>query len=146
MGASGDGTGYRRVGDTGGVDRAGAALVMSDKTHTGGGAAIEGDVGTGGGDMVGRDKHQARTDHRVEQLAANVTFQSQDTAVLWQEIRRVNERVGDVRFLLDDLPNRVARLEVQVQPIQVPIPVPIIHPLVWAVITIVAFGVGAYLL
>lgn len=141
MGSGGDGAGYCRVDDSGCVDWTRIALV-SDEISTGGGAAAH---------DVQAQRDVTMRDRLHDQRGGSVTFQSQDNAILWQAIIELGNSISSVREKLDDLPNRVAKLEVQFQP--VPMPLPIIYPPLWAVLSltfvivvIAAFFVGAYLL
>jgi len=97
---------------------------MGDEIQTGGGAAM-GDAHTR--DFTARDSSQQHT-------GSSVTFQNPDSAELWRAIitvsnqlselqARLNDKINDVAFKLDDLPNRVNKLEVKVDPVPVPIPV-----------------------
>lgn len=134
-----------------------------DETKTEGGAAVGGDVGVGG-DFAGRDAYDQRTEQRLydqradnrvydqrrdqrqyeqrdDQRGGNVTLQmpplqSQDSIALWQEIQRIVQKIYDVDFKLDDLPRRVSKLEVQIQPV----PVPIVYVPPWLAILLIALG------
>lgn len=91
-----------------------------------------------GGNITGRD--DAR--HQV----GSVTFQSNDNAILWNAIISLGDKIGEVREKLDDLPNRVAKLEVARLEIKVdPLPVVIYPPLwVWIAAVVVAALIGAF--
>lgn len=136
---------------------------MADETKTGGGAAIEGDAQVGG-DFTGHDTFDQRTEQRQydqradnrmydqrrdqrryeqwdDQRGGNVTLQmpplqSPDSVALWQEIQRVGQKIYDVDFKLDDLPKRVGKLEVQIQPV----PLPVTYIPTWLAILLIAMG------
>lgn len=137
---------------------------MADETKTGGGAAIEGDANVGG-NMTGRDasydqrteqrQYDQRTDNRLydqrrdqrqyeqrdDQRGGSVTLQmpplqNPDSVALWQEIQKVGQKIYDVDFKLDDLPGRVGRLEVQIQPV----PLPVTYIPTWLAILLIALG------
>ena len=144
------------------------------KIDTSGGAAIGGNVDTAGGAVIGRDdqkqfnqrtgqrqcdqrqdnrQHDQRTnqrnyEQRDDSRGGNVTFQNADNAVLWQELRMVNEKISEVRFLLDDIPNRVRILEVKIDPLPVTVPIPVVYPPTWLIIILVIIiaVIGAFFL
>lgn len=128
-------------------------------TNTGGAAAVQGDVHTGGGNMTGHDSVR----YAPNTTTGNVTFGNQDNAILMNAIitmgNQVNERINavgndlnnkinTVDVKLDDLPARVGKLEVKVEPVPVPIPLTIplavaFPPTFWAMIAIITFGLLA---
>lgn len=91
---------------------------MVDETSAGG-AAIDGNVSSGGGNVTGRDD---RRDPR-QRSDQNITFTSQDNLTLYltlqdmrADIRQNNAYISDVNVRLDDLPNRVSKLEIVLKP------------------------------
>lgn len=106
---------------------------MMSETNTSGGASVTGNVDTGS--FTGRDSRQ-----QSDQRGGSVHFQSQDNAILWQAIIELGDKISSVREKLDDLPNRVAKLEVQFQPVPVPLPVIYLPP--WLVILLIMLFVA----
>ena len=120
--------------------------------NTQGGAAVQGDVAAH--DLTMRDRYDQRAS------GSSVTFQNPDSAELWRAIlslgaqmcemqSRLSDRISGVDFKLDDLPNRVNKLEVKVDPL--PIPVPVMIPILLSVWISIGFGlfialllIGAY--
>lgn len=129
---------------------------------------------TGGGDFTGRDvrtmidaRHDARQEEqredrrqyekrtdlrsyeeRDDRRGGNVTFQSQDSAEIWKELRAVTKEIESVRFLLDNLPKRVEDLEAVrvkvVEPVPLALQIPV-APSPWMMIAIagaIAFFAG----
>lgn len=78
------------------------------QTDTAGGAATQGNVVSDR--FTGRDDLRNYQDHR----SGNVTFQNPDNAVLLTAIFATNDRVAAVDSKLDNLPDRVAKLEVRI--------------------------------
>lgn len=154
------------------VDAAKQAAVGegNTQTDTGGGAAFGQDV-TAGGNVTGRDSQtqiDARSDQRREEQredrrqyerrtdlrtyeerddrrGGNVTFQSQDSAEIWKELRAVTKEIESVRFLLDNLPKRVEDLEAVRVKVVEPVPLALQMPtlqsqwLTWGAIAAIAF-------
>lgn len=73
-----------------------------NETQTGGGAAVRGNVDTGG-DFAGRDR-----------MASNIHFSSQDNARIWEQLIALGDKISQVNIRLDDLPDRVKILEVRI--------------------------------
>lgn len=107
-------------------------------TDTGGGAAVQGNVETGGGHVIGRDDMRYSPSGNI----SGVTFTNQDNAMLWNALIALSEKVNVVDVKLDDLPNRVGKLEVKVDPASVPIALTF-PPTFWAMMAIIAFGLLA---
>lgn len=83
---------------------------MSDKISTEGGAAVQGDAHTGGGNLTGRDDRR----HYEQRSGASVTFQGDyGDAAIWREIVGLGKDISAVNIRLDDLPDRVKVLEVR---------------------------------
>lgn len=94
------------------------------RVNTGGGAATN--EARVAGDFTGRDARQ------------HVTFQSTDNAIIWNAIIDLGNSISSVREKLDDLPNRVAKLEVQFQPL--PIPLPVTYVPTWIIAMLIVLG------
>lgn len=111
-------------------------------TDTGGGAAVQGGVTTGGGHVTGRDDVR----YAPNATTGNITFGNQDNAILMNAIitmgDRLNTRINAIDVKLDDLPGRVGKLELKVDPKSVPITLAF-PPTFWAMIVIIAFGLLA---
>jgi hypothetical protein len=113
---------------------------MMDETNTQGGAAVQGDA-RAERDLTMRDRYEQQH---------SVTFQNPDSAELWRAIlalgtqmsemqARLSDRINAVDFKLDDLPNRVGKLEIKVDPEQLPVMIPIFLAL-W-----ISVGFGLFL-
>lgn len=113
-----------------------------DEITTGGGAVVQGDANTR--DLTGRDSHQQNS---------SVTFQNPDSAELWRAIialgnqiselqAKVNDRVTELAIKMDDLPRRVGKLEVRVEPVPVPVA---LTPTSWLLIVLIGLFVGTLL-
>lgn len=95
------------------------------------------------GDVAGRDNRQEFS-RRSDMAGGNVMFQSQDNAVLWREIVALGDKVSDLRFLIDDLPNRVRTLEnvsVKIDPVPIPVAVAF-PPTFWALVILIGLVLG----
>jgi len=98
-------------------------MTDSQSIDTGGGAAVQGDAKTEGGDFVARDqntdqRHQPqnqnqRVDQTLNQRAGDMyvgTGERNDMSV-WVEIMRLSSRIQELTQQMDNLPNRVDQLE-----------------------------------
>jgi hypothetical protein len=95
-----------------------------DTRDTGGGANVEGDV-RAGGDFTGRDYETIRAQvireikeqnaQEIKELNAKqsstMNFNNQDNMQIWVKILEMSNEISALAAKLDDLPNRVGRLE-----------------------------------
>lgn len=85
---------------------------MTKDISTGGGAAIEGSVDTGGGQMTGRDdaSHRQRNSQRSD-MQQSVNFSNPDSMQLYLYLTAMDANIRELTVKMDDLPNRVSQLE-----------------------------------
>lgn len=86
---------------------------------------------------------QRRYDQRYDSPSGSqqVTFQNPDSARIWEALERVGNRVNNVDVKLDDLPNRVFKLEAIVTPLPVPVVPSVFNPPIWMIVLLIFLSI-----